>query len=248
MKKTLAIALMMLLSVLPSRLLAKSATTKVVIEGPGLSRPIEITDRRILANFNVWAGPGTSSSQPGFNPNAPSFIIDWSYGPITEVPNVSQKYQVSFYTKELSERPIYVVYYAVARSSEPGYVYLSGESEEWWRLNVTSILRGVEGKWFHAWSTWENIARPLIKKREQQIHPTRLSGTSIGTSPRSVFKLVKFATRNQLRFRLVRTEDAVPFGSNRQLGGRLRNQPESSGFAAVTPSATDWQLCQWSRL
>lgn len=224
MKKTLAIALMMLLSVLPSRLLAKGATTKVVIEGPGLSRPIEITDRRILANFNVWAGPGTSSSQPGFNPNAPSFIIDWSYGPITEVPNVSQKYQVSFYTKELSERPIYVVYYAVARSSEPGYVYLPGESEEWWRLNVTSILRGVEGKWFHAWSTWENIARPLIKKREQQIQ------------------------RNQLRFRLVRTEDPVPFGSNRQLGGRLRNQPESSGFAAVTPSATDWQLCQWSRL
>lgn len=56
MKKTLAIALMMLLSVLPSRLLAKGATTKVVIEGPGLSRPIEITDRTILANFNVWAG------------------------------------------------------------------------------------------------------------------------------------------------------------------------------------------------
>ena len=224
MKKTLAIALMMLLSVLPSRLLAKGATTKVLIEGPGLSRPIEITDRRILANFNVWAGPGTFSSQPGFNANAPSFIIDCSYGPITEVPNVSQKYQVSFYTKELSERPIYVVYYAVARSSEPGYVYLPGESEEWWRLNVTSILRGVEGKWFHAWSTWENIARPLIKKREQQIQ------------------------RNQLRFRLVRTEDPVPFGSNRQLGGRLRNQPESSDFAAVTPSATDWQLCQWSRL
>jgi len=164
MKKTLVIALIMLLSVVPSRLLAKGATTKVVIEGPGISRPIEITDRRILANFNVWAGPGTFSSQPGFNANAPSFIIDWSYGPITEVPNVSQKYQVSFYTKELSEGPIYVVYYAVARSSEPGYVYLPGESEEWWRLNVTSILRGVEGKWFHAWSTWENIARPLIKK------------------------------------------------------------------------------------
>ena len=164
MKKTLVIALMMHLSVVPSRLLAKGATTKMVIEGPGLSRPIEITDRRILANFNVWARPGTFSSQPGFNANAPSFIIDWSYGPITEVPNASQKYQVSFYTKELSEHPIYVVYYAFARSSETGYVYLPGESEEWWRLNVTSILRGVEGKWFHAWSTWENIARPLIKK------------------------------------------------------------------------------------
>lgn len=164
MKKLHAIALIMLSSAVPSILLAKGATTKVVIEGPDLSRPIEITDRKILANFNVWAGPGTFSSQPGFNANAPSFIIDWSHGPITEVPKVLQKYQVSFYSKELSERPIYVVYYAIARSSETGYVYLPGESEEWYRLNVTSIVRGVEGKWFHAWSSWESIARPLIEK------------------------------------------------------------------------------------
>jgi hypothetical protein len=163
MKATLGIALIMLLSAAPSRLLAKGATTKVVIEGPGLSKAIEITDRKILANFNVWAGPGTFSTQPRPNANAPSFIIDWSQGPVPEVSGALEKYQVSFYSKELGERPIYVVYYAVAGSSEPGYVYLPGKSEEWWRLNVASIIRGVEGKWFHAWSTWENIARPLIE-------------------------------------------------------------------------------------
>jgi hypothetical protein len=57
MKKTLALVLTMLLSAAPSRLLAKGATTKVVIEGPDLSKPIEITDPKVLANFNVWAGP-----------------------------------------------------------------------------------------------------------------------------------------------------------------------------------------------
>jgi hypothetical protein len=163
MKTILGIALIMLWSAAPSRLLAKGTTTKVVIEGPGLSKPVEITDQKILANFNVWAGPGTFSTQPGFNAPAPSFIIDWSQGPIPEVSAALEKYQVSFYSKELGERPIYVVYYAFARSSEPGFVYLPGKSEEWWRLNVTSIIRGVEGKWFHAWSTWENIARPLIE-------------------------------------------------------------------------------------
>jgi len=56
MKKTLAIALFMLLSAAPSRVLAKGTTTKVVLEGPDLAKPIEITDRKILANFNVWAG------------------------------------------------------------------------------------------------------------------------------------------------------------------------------------------------
>jgi hypothetical protein len=163
MKKTLAIALSVQLSG-ASVVLAKSATTKIVIEGPDLSTPIEITDRQILANFNVWTGPGTFSSQPGFNANAPSFIIDWSQGPVAAVPQALQKYQVSFYSEELSERPIYVVYYSFSRNSGPGYVYLPGKSEEWWRRNVTSIVRGIEGKWFHAWITWENIARPLIEK------------------------------------------------------------------------------------
>ena len=164
MKKALAIALVMLSSAAPSKLLAKGATTKVVIEGPDLSKPIEITDRKVLANFNVWAGPGTFSNKPGFNANAPSFVIDWSQGPIADVPKALSKYQVSFYSEPRGERLIYVVYYAVARSSELGYVYLPGKSEEWWRLNVTSILRGVEGNWFRAWGTWESIARPLIEK------------------------------------------------------------------------------------
>lgn len=164
MRKTLAAALLALAFLLPSRLFGKGATTKVVIEGPDLSKPIEITDRKILANFNVWTGPGTFSTQAGFNANAPSFIIDWSQGPIAEVPQSIQKYQVSFYSEGPSERPVYVVYYAVSRSSEPGFVYLPGKFEEWWRLNVGSLVRGLEGKWFHAWDTWETIARPLIEK------------------------------------------------------------------------------------
>jgi hypothetical protein len=164
MRKTLAVALIALACLVPSRLFGKGATTKVVIEGADLSKPIEITDRQILASFNVWTGPGTYSSEPRFNANAPSFIIDWSQGPVAEVPQALQKYQVSFYSEELSERPIYVVYCAFPRTAEPGYVYLPGKSEEWWRRNVTSIVRGVEGRWFHAWSAWENVARPLIEK------------------------------------------------------------------------------------
>jgi len=164
MKKTLAIALIMVLSAAPSSVLAKGKTTKVVIEGPDLSKPIEITDQKILAIFNVWAGPGTFSTQPGFNASAPGFIIDWSQGPIEEMPKTERKYQVAFYSEELSEHPIYVVYYAVLHSPEQGYVYLSGKGEEWWRTNVTSIVRGVEGKWFHAWGAWDSIARPLIEK------------------------------------------------------------------------------------
>lgn len=175
MKKVLAVAFATALSlILASQLFAKGATTKIVIEGASLAKPVEITDRSSLANFNVWTGPGTSSSQAGFNPSAPSFIIDWSQGPVAGVPQVLEKYQISFYSDELSKgRLIYVVYYAVNPGAEQGFVYLPGKSDKWWGLNVGSIVRGVEGKWFHAWSTWEGIARPLIEKATEakSTHP-----------------------------------------------------------------------------
>ena len=109
MTKTLAIALIMLLSAVPSRLLAKGPTTKIVTEGSDLFKPDEISDPKILANFAVWTGPGTFSSGPGFSANAPSFIIDWSQGSIAELPKGLQKYQVSFYSavsfREASTQP-----------------------------------------------------------------------------------------------------------------------------------------------
>ena len=47
MKKTLALALIMLLSAAPSRFLAKGATNRPVMEGPDRSRP------RVPCKFNV---------------------------------------------------------------------------------------------------------------------------------------------------------------------------------------------------
>ena len=160
MRIALAVLLsFMLILSIPTQLLAKGKTVKITIKGADLKTPIEISDPKILANFQVWAGPGTST------PDRQSLIIDWSQGPVTQLPEALRRYQVSFYADVLStERPIYVVYYAVSPGSEQGYVYLPGKSDEWWRLNVSSISRGVEGKWFHAWSTWDSLARPLIKK------------------------------------------------------------------------------------
>jgi hypothetical protein len=173
MKRVLAAAsIISLVLIFPSGILAKGATSRIIIEGTDLAKPIEITDQKVLANFNVWTGPGTFSTQPGFNANAPGFIIEWSRGPVSQPPQALRRYQVSFYSDDLrNERPIYVVYYSVGPGSDEGYVYLPGKSDEWWRLNVSSITRGVEGKWFHAWSLWEGVARPLINKaRTANLH------------------------------------------------------------------------------
>jgi len=160
MRMALAVLLnsLLILSV-PTPLLAKGKTVKITIKGADLKRPIEISDPKILENFQVWTGPGTSTAE------RPSLIIDWSQGPVTKPPQSLRRYQVSFHT-DPNERIVYVVYYAFSPGAEQGYVYLPGESDEWARLNVRSIWRGVEGKWFRAWSAWERVARPLVEKAE----------------------------------------------------------------------------------
>jgi hypothetical protein len=80
-------------------------------------------------------------------------------------PQSLRKYQVSFHT-DRNEQTVYVVYYAFSPGDEPGFVYVPGESDEWYGLYVRAIFHGVEGMWFRAWSAWERIARPLIGKAE----------------------------------------------------------------------------------
>jgi hypothetical protein len=141
----------------PSPLLAKGKTVKITIKGTGLKIPIQISDPKILADFQVWTGPGTSTA------DRQSLIIDWSQGPVRKPPEYLRRYQVSFHT-DPNDQIVYVVYYAFSRGAEQGYVYLPGDSDEWAGLNVLTIFHGVEGKWFRAWSTWERVARPLIEK------------------------------------------------------------------------------------
>lgn len=161
MRMALAVLLNSLLILyVPAPLLAKGKTVKITIKGADLKTPIEISDSRILANFQVWTGPGTSTA------DRPSLIIDWSQGPVTKPPESLRRYQVSFRT-DPNEQIVYVVYYAFSPKAEQGYVYLPGESDEWAGLNVRSIWRGVEGKWFRAWSAWERVARPIIEKAPQ---------------------------------------------------------------------------------
>jgi len=120
-------------------LLAKGNTVKITIMGSDLKTPIEISDPKILANFRVWTGPGTSCADDQ------GLISDWSQGPVSKTPHTLRRYQVAFYVDGLKDQIAYVVYYAFSPGAEQGYVYVPGESDEWYRLNVHSIFRGLEG-------------------------------------------------------------------------------------------------------
>jgi hypothetical protein len=166
-KRLLSVLVILLLLAIPAELFAKAKTSKIVIKGADLGAPIEITDPKALANFFVWTGAGTSCT-PCSPPSKESFIVDWSQ-PMAEHPSGLHHYQVSFYAKMPDERLIYVVFYEYDPATEHGYVYFPGGTEEWYRLNVSTIFHGVEGKWFRAWSTWDGVAQPLIAGAEVHV-------------------------------------------------------------------------------
>jgi hypothetical protein len=157
-------------------MLAKGKTVKITIKGADLKTPIEISDPEILANFQVWTGPGTSTA------DRQSLIIDWSQGPVKETPLALRRYQVSFYAAP-NDQIVYVVYYGFTPGAEQGYVYLPGESDEWAGLNVRLIWRGEEGKWFHAWSAWERVGKTAYRESgTNRFNPTPITpGKSIIT-------------------------------------------------------------------
>src|SRR5262245_7186384 len=106
-------------------LFAKGTTTKIVITGEGLTRPIEISDPAILQNFNVWAGPGTFLNEVEATEG---FIIDWASGSVPQRPGARRDFEVSFYVR-YANRPFdaqtdelaYVVSYAVDGATGQGY-------------------------------------------------------------------------------------------------------------------------------
>src|SRR5260370_13279752 len=112
---------LLILSV-PTPMLAKGKTVKITIKGVDLKTPIEISDPKILANFQVWTGPGTSTA------DRQSLIIDWSQGPVRKPPDSLSRYQVSFHT-DPNDQIVYLACYAFIPRSWLGYVYDPAEAD-----------------------------------------------------------------------------------------------------------------------
>lgn len=176
MKRIVALSAVYLLLAGPASLLAKAPTLKIVIQGPDLKTPIQITDGKVLANFQVLSGKGTYAIEPRLE--EPSFIVDWSEGPTVEPPNALPRYEVLFYADRPNERLVYAVSYAFDSVTGEGYVYLPGKSDENYALNVHTIIRRVEGKWFHSWAKWDSIAQRLIQSRRREQSSTIASGNA----------------------------------------------------------------------
>ena len=155
-----AVAILVAISAIPVTLAAKEKAVRITVSGGNLATSVEITDPKILGNFNVWTGPGTSLN------DAEGFIVQWSRGAIAEPPSRLPQYQVSFYTERSAERPFYVVFYCYDPSLRRGFAHFPSFAEKWYPQDVDTIFRGVEGNWFFSRTLWDAAIEPLIAKSE----------------------------------------------------------------------------------
>src|SRR5258708_16529022 len=144
----------------PLLVIAKGPTLKITIKGADLASPVEITEERILGQFNVWAGAGVTINDA---PQPEGFIVASEKGPVAQPPATLLRYEVSFHVMHQGPSS-YVVSYAYDPATGKGYVYLPGKGEKFNESNTFLIFRNVEGHWFSATGTWTDVAKPLIER------------------------------------------------------------------------------------
>jgi hypothetical protein len=81
-----ALLIVPILFALPQPASAKAPTSKLVIEGEGLTKPLEVTDSRILQLSMIWSYGSDS-------------FLDYSRNPAKKPPHGLRGYEVSFYVK-----------------------------------------------------------------------------------------------------------------------------------------------------
>lgn len=131
--------------------MAKGPIDKIVIEGPGLASPFEITDSEILSRFDPWGGQFIGTGGPLAGPP----------------PYVKEPYLVKFYLEnqqgDLTLR--YMFYYYFNSTGSTGFIYLPGPGEPYYPINTGTIIRGTsDGQWHKAIPGWDDVMGEVVAK------------------------------------------------------------------------------------
>jgi hypothetical protein len=147
-------------------------------EAKGAITRIEISERKqplltlsgedSAGQFTIWSGPGTLAGPPeGPREMTTSErdFADWRAGPV-DAPRAARTFEVRFYcaANARSEaaapaRPCYGVRYAIDEDGAAGYIQIPPADDATFAMNLQSLVRGVEGRWFRASQRWESVVR-----------------------------------------------------------------------------------------
>jgi hypothetical protein len=128
---------------------AKGPVVKLVVSGPDLPEPIEVTDPDAIDVVVYGAtfierdlGPQTRASASPVNPYEIRFFVDLPQGGGVKM--------------------MYVVYFVWDNAERRGLVYFPGPSDAWYRRNVGTVALPTAGQWYYATEVWGRAVRHAI--------------------------------------------------------------------------------------
>lgn len=128
---------------------AKGSADKVIITGPGLAVPIEITDPSVLSQFNPWTGQ----------------FVDQDRTAATGTPEVPTPYEVLFYSNDGGGKSqLFYAFYYWRASGARGRVYLPQPQDKWYDMDNYTIARG--SGWFYASTDWDGFVERLLSNHQ----------------------------------------------------------------------------------
>lgn len=149
MSRCFPLLLLLALLALVTPAMAKGPVDKITVEGPELTKPIEITDSEILSRFDPWGGQFIGTGGPLAGP--PS--------------NIKEPYLVKFYLEDQQDNLVlrYMFYYYFNATGTTGYIYLPGPGEPYYKTNTGTIIRGKsDGQWHMAIPGWDDVMENVV--------------------------------------------------------------------------------------
>jgi hypothetical protein len=127
---------------------AKGPVVKLVLSGPDLVEPVEITDADPI-DVIVYGATFADRARGPQNRRSSSPVAP---------------YEIQFYVDLPREgvRMMYVVYFVWDSAERRGLVYFPGPSDAWYRKNVSTVALPTAGHWFHATDTWGRAIQRAI--------------------------------------------------------------------------------------
>jgi hypothetical protein len=166
--RTLSLGLLLALPFAAGICQAKSKTDRIEVSR-GKSPLVSIAGAA-AERITIWSGPGSTMTTADGRSSTPiSYrdFVDWAAGAV-EAPSGRPVFNVSFFCKACEPARgdtwrCYGVRYVPGREGERGYIQIPGTGEADYEINVRTIYRGVEGKWFRASEEWEALVRARIE-------------------------------------------------------------------------------------
>lgn len=142
----------------------EAVPARIVISGGELRRPVEISDRELLEEFNPWTG----------------IFVDWE-APARMGP-CNWEYEITYFKQGVPRKPqehdeghdqgeftmIYGLRYCMGDRGEPGYVHLAGRTDKFWDENVHAVWDGTQaGEWHPSTAVWKKFIKREV---DEEVH------------------------------------------------------------------------------